>query len=85
MKHEALELIVAHAVRARTGAALSVHDAMPGDGAVIRKGMKRVAHETGVPRKAGEECYLTVGGDATAWDAPHDLIDQRVCRGFRGH
>jgi hypothetical protein len=85
LKHEALKLLVAHAVGPWTGATLSINDAMPRDAAVVGKGMKRVAHEAGVPGKAGEECHLAVGGDATARDAPYNVVDERVCRGGRRH
>ena len=79
LEHETLKLIVAHAVGTWTGAALSVDDALPRDGAVVGKGVKRVAHEAGVAGKAGEECHLAVGGDAAARDAPYDFEDERVC------
>ncbi len=85
LEHKALKLLVAHAVGTRTGAALSVYDAMPRDAAVVGKGVKRVAHEAGVPGKAGEECHLAVGSDAAAGDAPYDFEDTRMCRGSRRH
>ncbi len=72
-------MLVAHAVGTWTGAALSVYDAMPRDAAVVGKGVKRVAHEAGVPGKAGEECHLAVGSDPAARDAPYDIEDERVC------
>ncbi len=69
-------MLVAHAVGTWTGAALRVYDAMPRDVAVIGKGVKRVAHEAGVPGKASEECHLAVGSDPAAWDAPYDVEDE---------
>ena len=79
MKHEALKLIVAHAVGTRAGATLSIDDAMPRDAAVIGKGVKRVAHEAGVPGKASEKCHLAVGSDPAARDAPYDFENALVC------
>ena len=83
MKHEALKLIVAHAVGTRAGATLNIDDAMPRDAAVIGKSVEGVANEAGVTGKTCEERDLAVGGDAAAWDAPNDGADERV-RGGRG-
>ncbi len=70
---------MAHAVGAWTGAAMSVYDAMPPDLTVIGKGVKRVAHEAGVPGKASEECHLAVGSDPAARDASYEVEDERMC------
>ena len=83
MKHEALKLIVAHAVGTRAGATLNIDDAMPRDAAAIGKCVEGVANEASVTGKAGEERDLAVGGDATARDAPNDGVDEGV-RGGRG-
>ena len=83
MKHEALKLIVAHAVGTRAGATLNIDDAMPRDAAVIGKGVEGVANEAGVTGKTREERDLAVGGDAAARDSPNDGEDQGV-RGRRG-
>ena len=85
LKHETLKLFMAHAVRTGTGATLSIHDAMPRNAAVIGKGMKGVADETGMPGKAGEKGHLAVGSDTAAWDAPDDVVDRRVCGRYRRH
>ena len=83
MKHEALKLIVAHAVGTRAGTTLNIDDAMPRDTAVNGKCVEGVANEAGVTGKTREERYLAVGGDTAAWDAPNDGEDQGV-RGGRG-
>lgn len=85
LKHETLKLFMAHAVRTGTGATLSIHDAMPRNAAVIGKGMKGVADETGMPGKAREKGHLAVGSDTAAWDAPDDVVDRRVCGRYRRH
>ena len=82
MKHEALKLIVAHAVGTRAGATLNIDDAMPRDAAAIGKGVKGVANEAGVTWKTREERDLAVGGDAAPRDAPNDGVDEGV-RGGR--
>jgi len=85
LKHETLKLFMAHAVRTGTGATLSIHDAMPRNAAVIGKGMKGVADETGMPGKAREKGHLAVGSDTAAWDATDDVVDRRVCGRYRRH
>ena len=83
MKHEALKLLVAHAVGTRAGATLKVYDAMPRDAAVFGKCVEGVANEAGVTGKTCEERDLAVGRDAASRDAPNDGEDQGV-RGGRG-
>ena len=83
MKHEALKLIVAHAVGTRAGATLNVNDAMPRDAAAIGKCVEGIANEAGVTGKARKERDPPVGGDAAARDAPNDGVDEGV-RGGRG-
>jgi hypothetical protein len=85
LKHEALELIVAHAVGTRAGATLSIDDTMPRDAAVIGKCVKGVADEAGMTGKAREERDLAVGGNAAARDAPDDGEDEGVRRGRGRH
>jgi len=82
LKHEALKLIVAHAVGARAGATPNIDDAMPRDAALIGERVEGVANEAGVTGKASEERHLAVGGDAAARDAPNDGEDEGV-RGGR--
>ena len=83
MKHEALKLIVAHAVGTRAGATLNIDDAMPRDAAAIGQCVEGVANEAGVTGKTREERDLAVGCDAAARDAPNDGVDEGV-RGGRG-
>ena len=83
MKHEALKLIVAHAVGTRACATLNVDDAMPRDAAVFGKCVEGVANEAGMTGKACEERHLAVGGDAAARDAPNDGVDEGARGGKR--
>jgi hypothetical protein len=81
LKHEALKLIVAHAVGTRAGATLNIDDAMPRNAAAIGKCVEGVANEAGVTGNTREERDLAVGGDATARDAPNDGVDEGVREG----
>ena len=61
----------------KTNGAARIHDAVPRHVVRFRKRVQRVADlpGTGCPREIGD---LSVGGDASARDAPHHAVDSLV-------
>lgn len=70
-------------VTARADLSVGIDDAVPGQAIVPGKRMQGVAHQTRVPRHAGQARNLAVGRHASPWYLGNDSVNQLI--GFGRH